>query len=51
MMLEYIRKCRTYFHISQSYGISKSAAYKTVKWVEEPLIQHQTLHCLGARHS
>jgi hypothetical protein len=40
MTLEYIREYRTYFHISQSYGISESAAYKTVKWVEDCLIKH-----------
>src|SRR6185312_11624404 len=40
MTLEYIREYRTYFHISQSYGISESSAYKTVKWVEDTLIKH-----------
>lgn len=38
--LEYIREYRTYFHISQSYGVSESTAYKTVKWVEDTLIKH-----------
>lgn len=28
--LEYIREYRTYFHVSQSYGIIESTAYKTV---------------------
>lgn len=40
MTLEYIREYRTYFHISQSYSISESNAYKTVKWVEDTLIKH-----------
>ena len=40
MSLEYIREYRTYFHISQSYGISESSAYKAVKWVEDTLIKH-----------
>lgn len=40
MTLEYIREYRTYFHISQSYSISESSAYKTVKWVEDTLIKH-----------
>lgn len=40
MTLEYIREYRTYFHISQSYGVSESTAYKTVKWVENTLIKH-----------
>jgi len=35
MTLEYIREYRTYFHISQSYSVSESNAYKTVKWVED----------------
>ena len=38
--LEYIRAYRTYFHIGKSYGISESAAYKTVRWVEDTLIKH-----------
>jgi hypothetical protein len=40
MTLEYIREYRTYFHISQSYSISESNAYKTVRWVEDTLIKH-----------
>lgn len=40
MTLEYIREYRTYFHISQSYSVSESNAYQTVKWVEDTLIKH-----------
>jgi hypothetical protein len=40
MTLEYMREYRTYFHVSQSYGISESSTYKTVKWVEDTLIKH-----------
>lgn len=40
MALEYLREYRTYFHISKSYGISESAAYKGVKWIEDTLIKH-----------
>jgi len=40
MTLEYLREYRTYFHISQSYGISESTAYKIVRWVEDTLIKH-----------
>jgi hypothetical protein len=40
MALEYLREYRTYFHISQSYAVSESNAYKTVKWVEDTLIKH-----------
>jgi hypothetical protein len=39
LTLEYLREYRTYFHISQSYGISESSAYKTIRWVEDVLIK------------
>jgi hypothetical protein len=40
MALEYLREYRTYFHISQSYGVSESTAYKVVRWIEDTLIKH-----------
>jgi Helix-turn-helix of DDE superfamily endonuclease len=40
MTLEYLREYRTYFHIAQSYGVSESTAYKTVRWIEDTLIKH-----------
>ena len=40
MALEYLREYRTYFHIAQSYGVSESSAYKSIKWVEDTLIKH-----------
>ena len=40
MTLEYIREYRTYFHVSQSYGVRESATYKPVRWVEDTLIKH-----------
>jgi len=40
MTLEYIREYRTYFHIGQSYDVSESTAYKTVRWIEDTLIKH-----------
>ena len=39
MTLEYIREYRTYFHISRSYGISESACYRNIRWVEDTLIK------------
>lgn len=39
MTLEYLREYRTYFHISQSYGVSESSAYKTIRWIEDILIK------------
>lgn len=40
MALEYIREYRTYFHVSQSYGVSESTCYETIKWIEDTLIKH-----------
>jgi len=40
MTLEYMREYRTYFHIGQSYGVSESSAYKTVRWIEDTIIKH-----------
>ena len=40
MVLECLREYRTYFHISQRYGVSESAAYKIMKWTEDTLIKH-----------
>lgn len=49
MTLEYIREYRTYFHISQSYSVSESNAYKTVKWVEDTLIKHPDFSLPGRK--
>ena len=40
MTLEYLREYRTYFHISKSYGVSESSAFKTIRFVEDTLIKH-----------
>jgi len=45
MALEYLREYRTYFHIGQSYGLSESNAYQTIKWVEDTLIKEGTFLC------
>ena len=39
MTLEYLREYRTYFHIPRSYGISESACYRNIRWVEDTLIK------------
>ncbi len=39
MALEYLREYRTYFHISRGYGISESACYRNIRWVEDTLIK------------
>ena len=49
MALEYIREYRTYFHISKSYGVSESTAYKTVRWVEDALIKHPDFSLSGRK--
>lgn len=40
MTLEYLREYRTYFHISRNYGISESACYRNIRWIEDTLIKH-----------
>ena len=49
MALEYIREYRTYFHVSQSYGVSESSAYYTIKWVEDTLIKHPDFSLPGRK--
>lgn len=49
LSLEYLREYRTYFHMGQSYGISESAAYKAVKWVENVLIKHSDFALPGKK--
>ena len=49
MALEYIREYRTYFHISQSYGVSESTAYDTIKWIENTLIKHSDFALPGRK--
>ncbi len=39
MALEYLREYRTYFHIAQSYGVSESACYRNIRWIEETLVK------------
>lgn len=39
MALEYWREYRTYFHISQSYGLCEGQCYNIIKWVEDTLIK------------
>ena len=47
--LEYLREYRTYFHIGVAYGLSESAAYKTIKWVEDTLISDGTFSLPGRK--
>ena len=49
MTLEYLREYRTYFHIAQSYGLSESNAYKTIRWVEDTLIKDKRFALPGRK--
>ena len=49
MALEYLREYRTYFHISRSYGISESACYRNIRWVEDTLIRDGTFSLPGRK--
>lgn len=49
MTLEYLREYRTYFHIGNSYGVSESSAYKTIRWVEDTLIKEGTFSLSGKK--
>jgi len=37
MTLEYLREYRTYFHISQSYGVAESVCYENIRDIENLL--------------
>lgn len=39
MTLEYLREYRTYYHISRSYRVTESWAYRVIIWVENTLIK------------
>ncbi|MFN8509634.1 MAG: transposase family protein [Deinococcaceae bacterium] len=49
MAFEYIREYRTYFHVSQSYGVSEISAHKTIKWIEDILIQRKEFTLPGRK--
>jgi hypothetical protein len=49
MSLEYLREYRTYFHCGQSFGISESAAFNTIRWVEDTLIKHPDFSLPGRK--
>lgn len=49
MALEYLREYRTYFHISRSYGVSESACYRNIRWVEDSLIKDGTFSLPGRK--
>jgi hypothetical protein len=49
MTFEYIREYRTYFHVGSNYGISESACYRNIKWIEDVLIKHPDFSLPGKK--
>ncbi len=49
MALEYLREYRTYFHISQSYGVSESACFRNIRWIEDVLIKSKEFRLPGRK--
>lgn len=49
MVLEYLREYRTYFHVAASYGVSESACYRNIKWIEDVLIKHKDFALPGRK--
>ena len=49
MSLMYWREYRTYMHCSLSVGVSESRAYKTIRWVEDILIQQGSFSLPGKK--
>ena len=41
LCLEYLRECRTYYHIGISYGMSESSAHRLITQTEDILIKSQ----------
>ena len=49
MTLMYWREYRTEFHIGLTYGVSESTVCRTIKKVENVLIQSKQFHLLGKK--
>jgi hypothetical protein len=49
MTLEYMREYRTYFHIGTSYGVSESACYRNIIWIEGVLVKHPDFRLPGRK--
>ena len=49
MTLMYWREYRTEFHISQTYGVSEATVCRTIKKVEDVLIQSKQFHRPGKK--
>ncbi len=49
MALMYWRENRTYFPIAQTYGISDSACWRIIRWVEDTLMQSGVFRLPGKK--
>jgi hypothetical protein len=49
MTLMYLRENRTYFHISQSFGLAESTCWTTIRWAENTLIQSRAFRLPGKK--
>jgi Helix-turn-helix of DDE superfamily endonuclease len=49
LTLQYWREYRTFFHISQDWGIHESTAWRIVKRIEDVLIKAEELHLPSKR--
>ena len=49
MTLMYLREYRTMFHIGVAYGLSESNVCRTIKFIEQALINHPSLHLPSKR--
>ena len=47
--LQYWREYRTYRHIAFDYGVSESNIFKTIRWIEDVLIQDGTFSLPGKK--
>ena len=49
MAFEYLREYRTYFHIASTYGLSESACYRNIRWIEDILIKNKDFSLPGKK--
>lgn len=49
LTLEYWREYRTQFHIAHSYGVEETTVHRTIRWVEDTLIQSGSFSLPGKK--
>lgn len=50
MALMYWRENRTYFHVAQAYDLSDSECWRTIRWIENALIQSGVFRLPGKKN-